>query len=242
MAATDSWDRGPVRVQPLRHRQGRFRAFQSARRHSRWVRRLRLLLPVAGIVMIAGFAVATHFGLPENLDLSAARLSVTSNGIVMEHPNLTGFDQRNREYSVVAERAVQALSKPNEVHLDAIVARLGTQDAGLTTITAQSGDFDRIKNTMKLHGAIRVDSSEGISVDMTDADIDFAAGTMSSPNATTLTQGAQTTTGQRIAVSEGGKVIRLEGGVRTDIEPSADMRADAAVPPQDPGIPAGAPQ
>ena len=223
-AASDSWGQGPARTRPARHRQGRFRAFRSARRHSFLVRRLRVLLPVAGVLMITGFAVATHFGLPGDLDLSTARLSVTSNGIVMERPNLKGFDQRNREYSVVADRAVQALTKPNEVRLDTIVATLGTTATGLTTVTAETGDFDRNKNTMKLHGAIRIESSEGYMVTMTDADIDFAAGTMSSPNATTMTHATQTTTGQRISVTEGGKIIRLEGGVRTDITP----------PPRDP--------
>src|SRR6185503_9325919 len=72
-------------------REARRRAFARARRHSRRVVLLRLLLPVGGLVAVAVFVVKAHLGLPGDLDLSAASLSVTKNSIIMNHPHLTGF-------------------------------------------------------------------------------------------------------------------------------------------------------
>ena len=220
MAVFAPWQNATAPPRRGSDRQRRRRAFQAARRHSRLVRRLRILLPAGGICVVVAFVIGTHLALPGDLDLSAARLSVTPSAIIMERPHLKGFDARKREYSVQADRAVQALANPNSVRLENIVATLGEGPESATKVTAESGDYDRVASTLKLYGAIAVDSSDGYLVSMTDADIDFEAGTLASPNPTTMTQGTHTTTGQRISVTEGGKVIRLEGGVRTTFTPA----------------------
>ena len=122
MALSASWQDAAAPSRPVSDRQRRRRAFQAARRHSRLVRRLRILLPVTGTCLVLAFFVVTRLSLPEGLDLSAARLSVTPSAIIMERPHLKGFDKRNQEYSVVAERAVQAMGNPNVVRLEKIAA------------------------------------------------------------------------------------------------------------------------
>ena len=219
MALSEPWQDAAAPPRPVSDRQRRRRAFQAARRHSRLVRHLRILLPVTGACVVLAFFVVTRLSLPESLDLSAARLSVTPSAIIMERPHLKGFDKRNQEYSVVAERAVQAMGNPNVVRLEKIAATLGSDGTGQTQINAESGDYDRAAGTLKLHGAIAVDSTDGYSVTMTDADIDLDAGTLASSNPTTLVQGTHTTTGNRLSVTDDGKVIRLEGGVRTTFLP-----------------------
>ena len=229
MALSAPWQNAAEPSRPVSDRQRRRRAFQAARRHSRLVRILRILLPVAGALVVTAFVIVTRFALPDGLDLSAARLSVTPSAIIMERPRLTGFDSQNKEYSVIAERAVQALGNPNVVRLETITATHGNEGQPQTRITAESGDYDRAAGTLKLQGAIAIDSADGYAVTMTDADIDFSAGALASPNPITIVQGAQTTIGQRVSVREGGKVIRLEGGVQTTITP-ADSQAAAAKP------------
>lgn len=220
MALSASWQNAAAPQPPVTERQRRRRAFQAARRHSRRVRLLRVFLPVAGGFVVLALFVATRLSLPEGLDLAAARLSVTPSAIIMERPHLKGFDKRNQEYSVAADRAVQAIATPNLVRLETIVATLGTEGQSQARITAEAGDYDRVASTLKLHGAIAVQSPEGYSVTMTDADVDFNAGILTSPNPTTLVLGTLTTTGQRISVSDDGDLIRLEGGVRTTITPA----------------------
>jgi lipopolysaccharide export system protein LptC len=225
MALSASWQDAAAPSRAVSDRQRRRRAFQAARRHSRLVRRLRILLPVTGTCLVLAFFVVTRLSLPEGLDLSAARLSVTPSAIIMERPHLKGFDKRNQEYSVVAERAVQAMGNPNVVRLEKIAATLGNEGAGQTRINAESGDYDRAAGTLKLQGAIAIDSADGYSVTMTDADLDFSAGTLASANPATLVQGTHTTTGNRLSVTNDGEVIRLEGGVRTTISPAKRQAA-----------------
>ncbi len=197
----------------------RQRAFAAARRHSRRVRALRVVLPFLGLAAIAGLFALTRIGLPGPLDLSAARLSVTPNAVIMENPNLTGFDGDDREYSVAARRAVQPLATPDKVHLEAIEATVTVPDQGVTTISAGTGDYDHGAFTLRLEGDIVVDSSGGYALRMHDADIDFEAGTMRSGSPVTVTYSDSEVTGQRFEATDGGRHLLFTGGVRSTIMP-----------------------
>jgi lipopolysaccharide export system protein LptC len=210
-------------------RQRRQRAFLAARRHSRWVRRLRILLPAGGVLAVVAFVVVARLAFPDNLDLTVARLSVTRNSIIMANPHLTGFDADRRRYSVSADRAVQALTNPNKVDLEGIKAAVTVTGQGTTEITAASGSYDNAERALVLHGAIAVESSRGYGLRMVDAAIDFGAGSMTSSNPVSVRYQDSKTTGNSIAVSGGGEVIVLEGGVRTQL-----------MPPKRAGGPAGA--
>ena len=208
----------------------RQRAFRAARRRSRTVRVLRILLPAIGVAAIVAFVALTRLGLPIALDLSNARLSITPNAIIMEHPNLTGFDAEQRAFSIAAERAVQSLSNPNQVRLEAIKAKITAAGHGSTTIAAEAGYYDHSKRTLRLEGDIVVDSAEGYALRMADVDIDFLAGTMQSAAPVTVIYNDSELTGQRFSASGSGKRIVLDGGVRTTIMPPKreTTRADPA--------------
>lgn len=214
-----------------RHR--RQQVFQAARRHSRLVRRLRVVLPISGTLVIAGLIVATHFSLPAGVDLSAARLSVTSNAIIMDNPHMTGFDADEREYSVKADRAIQQLTNPDAVRLERITATVKVAGQGGATITAGSGDYDNSERTLKLHGGIVVQSSEGYALRMRDANIDLRGGTMASAEPVTIDYRDSTITGGSIAVTGGGQVIVLDGGVRTTLMPPKRTAAPGGEPAEE---------
>ena len=218
MAVSASWDTGDFVHAPA-GREARRRAFMRARRHSRRVVLLRVLLPIAGVLAAAGFVVKAHLGFPDDLDLTAASLSVTKNSIIMDHPHLTGFGKDKRGYSLSANRAIQPLSTPGQVRLEEIIAKVTGTNQGETNITAEAGDYDHDKNTLKLLGAIAVDSAEGYRLRMTDAHIDFGANTMATDHAVSIGYGDSTITGQRMSVSNGGKTIVIEGDVRTVVMP-----------------------
>jgi lipopolysaccharide export system protein LptC len=216
MALSASWEHRAARRGPV-DRHERQRLFQAARRHSRLVRRLRIGLPLAGVAAI--FVVATHFALPGSLDLSVANLSVTRNSIIMDNPHLTGFDADEREYSVQADRAIQALTNPDRVRLEEIEANVSVPGQGTAKITADAGEYDNKESTLRLEGGIAVDSSSGYALTMDGADIDLRGGTMSSSNPVSVRYQDSETTGQTISVTGGGRIITLEGGVRTTLMP-----------------------
>ena len=207
------------------------RAFEAARRHSRLVRVLRVVLPLAG----ASSSLRPSSSPPalsrcrRDLDLSVARLSVTRNSIIMDNPHLTGFDADKREYRSSADRAIQALARPR--------TRAAGGDRGGGRGAGARHCHDR-RRGRRLRQSRRARSTllgrhrasiprEGYALRMSDADIDLGAGThglrtIRSPSATRTARRRAS----RSAVSEGGKLIVLEGGVRTTPD-AAQARAGA---------------
>lgn len=208
----------------------RKRAFLAARRHTRLVRILRLLLPIVACLAVAAFFVKVNLGLPGDLDLSAASLSVTRNSIIMDNPHLTGFAGDGREYSLSADRAIQPLSNPGQVRLEAIDAKIATAGRGTTSVTAEAGDYDHEKGSIKLLGTIQVNSADGYRLNMTDAEVDFSAGTLVSDNPISIGYAESEVAGDRLSVSDGGKRIVIEGGVRTVLMPPKRAAQAPAAP------------
>jgi lipopolysaccharide export system protein LptC len=206
----------------------RGRAFTRARRHSRRVRVLRYLLPLVGVLAIAGFAVKAHLSFPGVPDISRAGLTVTRSSIIMDRPRLTGFTGDAREYSVAADRAIQPFGNPSEVRLETLEATLLSPDRGATKIAAETGDYDHAKNTLRLFGVINIDSAEGYRLTMRDADIDFGAETMKSENPVKIGYEDSEITGNSLSISDGGKHIVVEGRVRTTVLPSKQEADPAA--------------
>lgn len=219
MALAKSWQSSGLYPRAPAGRPQRLRAFARARRHSRLVRVLRVLLPVAGVLAVAAFVVRTQIALPGDLDLTAASMSVTPNSIIMDHPHLTGFVGDRREYSLMADRAIQPLSAPGQVRLETIQASVTAAGHGATRIAADAGDYDHDKSTLQLLGAIAVNSAEGYRLRMSGAHVDFENGTMVSDNRVSIGYAESEITGDRMIVSDGGKVIVIEGRVVTKVLP-----------------------
>ncbi|MEA3047408.1 MAG: pyruvate dehydrogenase component beta subunit [Sphingomonadales bacterium] len=228
MAVSASWQDAGAYLHAPADRLARRRAFVAARRHSRRVGLLRLALPVAGILAIAGFVVKAHLGLPGDADLSAASLSVTRNAIIMDRPHLTGFDRNRREYSLFDDRAIQPLTRPGQVRLENIEAKVAPAGQGATKITAEAGDYDHEKRTLQLLGAIAVNSADGYRLHMNGAKVDFGASTMVSDNPVSIGYADSEITGRRLSVAGGGKLIVIEGDVRTTVMPPKRAAAPVA--------------
>jgi lipopolysaccharide export system protein LptC len=219
MTLTASWQEAGASVDAPGERALRQRAFAAARRHSRYVRLLRIVLPILAMLAVAAFFTKVHFAFPGDLDLSAASLSVTPKAIIMDRPHLNGFDRKQRQYSLVADRAIQPLNKPTEVRLENIQAKLAGAGHGLTTVTAEAGNYDHQKRTLQLIGKISIESAEGYRLEMTGARIDFGAGMLASENPVSIGYTGDKITGDSLSVTGGGDIIVIDGHVRTTLMP-----------------------
>ncbi len=202
-----------------RRREQRRRAYGAARRHSVLVRFLRLLLPVLGIAILAGIFAMSWISKPRRVDITIAGQTVSVNGIVMDRPTLTGFDDANRRYRVSAETAIQAIASPDRIRLNDIEAEVTLPDQGTATITAGGGDYDNKASLLQLIGGIFVDSTLGYQISLKNAEIDLKAGTLNSKNPVTIRYQDSEVTGDRFTILDRGDVIVLEGRVETRIMP-----------------------
>ena len=194
-------------------------AFAKAERHSRLVAILRKALPFAGIAALLAFIVAARLSAPGGPDFTVARTMIERNAIVMDQPVLTGYDSENRQYRVSADRAIQNLTSPNQVRLEAIRAEVMVDGRGGVVITAKGGDYDNRRGTLMLYGGLTLDSDDGVHVRMKNADIDFGGGTLVTKNPVTITYQGSETSADVMTATDGGTVIVLSGRVQTRLMP-----------------------
>lgn len=199
------------------------RAQQAAQRHSGRVRRLRVLLPVAGgllaLLMIGALLVPSFL-----TGLDIASLGVTREGLVMETPRLSGTDGRGNSYEVTAERAIQNFASPTLVKLENIVAHIILGPDGTADFTAKSGTYDTAAEHLVLDDGLKVASSKGYDAALTRVEIDLKSGgaTVTSPIDITSDRGTLHAAGARFDDKAG--IVTFTGGVSLTLIPAAPSK------------------
>ena len=199
----------------------------AAARHSRRVRRLKWVLPAAGAVIVLGIAgTMVISSLTPGFDVGS--LSLSSDGIVMDNPHISGHDGNNRSYEVTADRAVQSITDPKKVKLENINATIKLGDGTWAAFKAGTGRFDGNQEQLTLEGGIAVESNDGYRATLKAADVDLRGGVVASDSPIEFTSDQATIRAGTLSVAEGGRAIRFKGGVTMTINPGAFQRKAAA--------------
>ncbi|MFL5164422.1 MAG: lipopolysaccharide-assembly, LptC-related protein, partial [Microvirga sp.] len=91
----------------------RSRAFNKARRHSRWVRFAKIAIPLGSLLGMAGVGTMAYYNPFQQIEnLSFSSIGVSGTNVTMESPKLNGFKNDNRPYEVTASAATQDVRKP----------------------------------------------------------------------------------------------------------------------------------
>jgi lipopolysaccharide export system protein LptC len=230
--AADAFAILPAPLDPAREA-----AFGRALRHSRRVRRLRLGLPIASLAVVAlligGSMVTRHF-----LGVGLGELSLTSDGIAMDAPRLSGTDGAGRTYTVTADRAVQQISDPRIIRLYGIVARVEEADGTWAEMTSAIGTYDSRLETVVLEEDIRARSAEGYSAALTRAEIDLGTGAVTSDAPVAFSSALGAVEARRMTGGQEGGSMSFGDGVRVTLTPggaSGDAGGEAAAGGPDEG-------
>jgi lipopolysaccharide export system protein LptC len=192
------------------------RAFNTARRHSRWVRIMRIALPV-GVALVAVATVLITYLNPlrmlAKLPIDIGDLIVSGTKITMERPHLSGFTRDARAYEVSAEAAAQDLTKPDIVELHNIHGKVEMQDKSMLRLSALQGIYNSKVETLKLERNIELSSSTGYAGQLSEAFIDIRSGHVVSdkPVHVKLLQG--TLDANHLEIVNSGDLVRFHGGV-----------------------------
>lgn len=202
--------------------------FGRAQRHSRTVRWLRIGLPLVALAIVAGALGVTWAARSLPADLSVASTTIEDGRLVMADPRLSGVDGNNRPYSMLATRAIQSLGGSG-VDLETVRASL-TLDAETTAeLTAAKGRFDTKTNLLRLYDDIAVDTSSGISVRLSSADVDLAEGRMTGAGPVEIRTANQRLEAGAVSISENGRRVSFTNRVRLTLLP--ETAATGAEPP-----------
>jgi lipopolysaccharide export system protein LptC len=207
------------------------RAFAAARRHSRQVSWLKVVLPALAIVAAGIFWSATHF-VPTDLAAIArgAGIDVTSESVTMNHPRISGFEGTRRAYEVQAESAVQSLSDPKIVTFHQIDASIGLDAAGTARLNAVTGVYDGNYNTLFLKDGIAITTDTGYSAAVGEAAIDLGKGSLVSSMPIEISTAQGTIRANGVNVTDRGKRVVFSNGVSITFLPSGDLAAPSKGP------------
>jgi lipopolysaccharide export system protein LptC len=197
------------------------RAFAAARRHSLFVRVLRIALIVG---VIGGIATLTLLALYRTFGVALGRLSIgevsiDGSTITMDKPRLTGARRDGDGYVINAAKAIQDLRHPTQVELVAIEGDIGAADHDTLHLSASSGHYDTERESLDLSGVVRLKNSR-YTVELRSAHIDFKSGAYTSSEPLTVLIDAGTSiTADSGAVRDNAQEVTFEGHVKTLIQP-----------------------
>lgn len=206
----------------------RIDAFGQAERHSRWVRRLKIALPVAAFAMAACFAVFSYVSTPAAIVMDNQGSNVGEGKLVMANPKLEGFTKDGRPYSMFAGRAVQDFEEQGLVNLESIDAKMPIEKDNWARVQTDSGVFNRTDNTLDVKTDITVTTDDGTVANLKSAFLDINKGTMNTSEPIRIrTKGATISAGSMSVLNNGRRII-FEKQVRMNIDPVALKAAQAA--------------
>ena len=191
--------------------------FAAAARHSRMVRVLRVAVPAAVVLAMAGIVAVSVFNpfrmLLPKLPVDIGNLVVSGTKITMESPHLAGFSTDQRPYEVWAKAAIQDLTDPDHVELKTLRAKVMMEDKSTVTMDARTGYFDSKQQLLDLRKDIFLQSSTGYEAKLSQAYVDINKGTVTSDEHVDVKLLNGTLTADRLRIINSGEVVRFEGNV-----------------------------
>jgi len=191
-----------------------------ARSHSRLVNVLKILLPIAAVLIVVAFVVVSWLDnlVPEGVGIES--VMIRDGKLVMQNPVMSGQSSDARPYMMRAARAVQDLSVPEVIVLEDIVADLPAPNGDTATLNAVSGTYNRTAQTMKFDQPVSLTTVEGMSATLQSADVDMANGGLVSDAPVEISTGGASVVAQSMQITDKGGVITFQDKVRMTINPS----------------------
>lgn len=198
----------------------RRRAFGQARRHTWFIRALRLVIPAATFSLAGGILFTSGIFAPSGPILESSSVGIENGVLTMENARLTGIDEDDRPYEVNAITASQRLGEPGIITLDGIDAELSGGEKSWSSVAARSGQYDRDQEVLRLEDDVLVRSGEGYDVSLDSAYVDLRAGTVTSDDPVEIEMMNGTLRAQGMTIENRGETLRFFDGVSLRINPS----------------------
>ncbi|MEM8812725.1 MAG: LPS export ABC transporter periplasmic protein LptC [Pseudomonadota bacterium] len=202
-----------IRMPAMANRDFRRAKQATVRRHSRFVRRMRVVLPITGgLIALSLFAVALFRAALPGIDIAA--LTLNSGGLVMTNPRIDGHSENGRAYILEAATATQPLDDPDTVFLQGVKAFTEMADDDEANMSASTGVYRSKQEFLELRDEIVVVTKSGYTIRSAAADLDLEAGTVVSNSEVSIVSEELDLRSDTAEVSENGEVVKFKGNVR----------------------------
>ncbi len=197
------------------------RTVRSAGRHSRFVRVLRIALPVTVVLALAAYVGLTYFNpmaALASLPSVSGKVGVQGSKITMEAPKIAGIGRNQRAYQVTAETAVQDILKPDQLELKNLRAEIEMADTDILVVTAKTGTYHTKADKVTLREHVVFTTAQGLNAKMREAVVDMKKGTLHSDQAVDFKLPSGRVLANAVEIEDSGEVVRFTRGVIFDLD------------------------
>jgi lipopolysaccharide export system protein LptC len=204
--------------------------------YSRRVRLLKVLLPVAALIVVGAIFLAGRDRGDGSRLLSAEEIARLSAGLRLETPRFTGRTAAGEPFVIRADWAEPDGAMPEEIALARPTGRIELADGRTVEGRARRGLLDRGSDTLALSGAVEIETSDGYRFESETLEIDTARQEAESPGPVVGTGPAGRIEAGAMRLSRpegkgGDAQIWFEKRVRVVFIPANGARAGSAARP-----------
>jgi len=159
------------RLERLSRHAGTVRSYNPAR--ARWLRRLRLLLPVIALMIIAVLFTWPNMQTQIVQDVQEAEETASSGRKELLNPVFESVDQKNQPYKIIAKRAIQGETEDELIILEEPSGTVKLSSGEDLDVTAQSGAYRQDVNRLFLEGDVKLVYDQQYTLKTAELDIDM---------------------------------------------------------------------
>ncbi len=140
-------------------------------RYTRFVRRLRVALPVTAVAMLGLVLIWPHFDPAQ-----APKRHAAANAPEMHNSYFSGVDKNHQPYTVTADKTISQAGSSNDMDLVNPLAEVTLKNGAWVAIRADKGVYREDPGTITLVGNVRLYHDLGYEVTTSAAAVDLANG------------------------------------------------------------------
>lgn len=193
-----------------------------AERYSRFVRAMRIILPLGafGIILLVVVFSVTHKPKVQIATTYQSR-EETAGYVSMTAPRFNGLDIDGRYYVVTADEAIRPAGLNDRIELSHVHAEIKEDGQARLALNADKGVVDADKNQLTFGPAVWVDLQDGFTLETDHAFADLSTGTIKGDTPVRGISPFGTFSADRFEVSRTTQTVRLVGNVRFTVTPAA---------------------
>lgn len=196
-------------------------AMPLARRYSRFVRYMRLVLPIMAIMTLVVILAWPGFVQRRGgVQLSFARIEGADAELKMIAPRLTGTDTAGQPYTVTATSAVPEANDSNRVRLEAVDGDITLSDGTWINVQAPWGVYDKFLRRLDLVGPVALHTDQGYEVNARSAVVELGKGSIQTDEPIEIQGPFGTLRADRALLTQRGRHVAFDGHVRTMLVPN----------------------
>jgi LPS export ABC transporter protein LptC/lipopolysaccharide transport protein LptA len=206
----------------------RSKHFRAANRHTRIVKGMRWALPVAALLIAAGYMAAIGWQAGWHKDVAKVVLpKILPADLTMNNPNYEGYGDDGSKYKFAAKTAKPDLKNTDIIHLNDITGELFDPKKVKTDVTAARGVFNSKTGILELSDSINIDSANGLKARLTQATLNSKSALIVSKQPVKVAFPAGTIQSKEMTIRQKKKIINFIHDVRANLKPPPKKTEDA---------------